>query len=237
MSELTMSYRETIQARAEARGKCIRETGERKMYGDVAVAVEPLPRGGGCEFVSIIEPGRIPARFIPDVMQGVYETIEAGVAAGFPIVDLRVTLTDGSFHDLYSTAQAFRVAGSIAVHDAVMAAQPLILMPIVRFEAVVPRPERAALQAAMRRMGGIVLKSESAEPNAWRMQGTVPLPALIQARAPEDGPAAGADPAAVEFDWSRGFRVQFSHFERTTAEAQRLLVERAHRELAEEAAG
>ncbi len=133
-----VAYKETITQAAEAEGKYIRQTGGHGQYGHVWLKVEPLERGKGFEFVNKIKGGAIPNEFIPAVEKGVNEAIDKGVIAGYPLQDLRVTLYDGSYHDVDSSEAAFKIAGSIALQAAVKNARPVILEPVMQVEAVTP---------------------------------------------------------------------------------------------------
>jgi elongation factor G len=133
-----VAYRETIRRAAEAEGRYIRQTGGRGQYGHVFLKVEPLPRGTGIEFVNKITGGAIPKEFINPVGAGVREAAEGGVLAGYPMVDVRVTLTDGSFHEVDSSEMAFKIAGSLAFKAAVEKAQPVLLEPVMKIEVVTP---------------------------------------------------------------------------------------------------
>ena len=131
-------YRETIQGKAEVQGKYKKQTGGRGQYGDAWIKVEPVPRGEGFEFVDAIVGGSIPNKFIPAVEKGVRETMVNGAVAGYPIVDIKVTLYDGSFHTVDSSEMAFKVAGSMAMKSAVNKARPILLEPIYDVEVTVP---------------------------------------------------------------------------------------------------
>ncbi|MDD5627144.1 MAG: elongation factor G [Patescibacteria group bacterium] len=133
-----VAYRETIRKKAEAEGKYIRQSGGRGQYGHVWLRVEPLPSGKGFEFVNAIKGGVIPQEFIPAVGKGVKEALGNGVLAGYPAVDLSVTLYDGSFHEVDSSEAAFHIAGSIAVQEAVRRADVHLLEPIMKIEVVTP---------------------------------------------------------------------------------------------------
>lgn len=133
-----VAYRETIKSTSEAEGKFIRQTGGRGQYGHVFLTLEPKEMGEGTEFVNKIVGGAIPREFIPAVEKGVNEAIKKGVLAGYPMVDLKVTLTDGTYHDVDSSEMAFQIAGSMAFQDGVKKASPCILEPIMKVEVVVP---------------------------------------------------------------------------------------------------
>ncbi len=133
-----VAYKETIKGQAEAEGKYIRQSGGRGQYGHVWLRVEPKPRGEGFEFVDEIKGGIIPQEFIPAVEKGVKEAMEKGVLAGYPMVDMKVTLYDGSFHEVDSSEIAFKIAGSAALQEASRRAKVVLLEPIMRLEVVVP---------------------------------------------------------------------------------------------------
>ena len=133
-----VAFRETIKEKAEAEGKYIRQTGGRGQYGHVYLEVEPLPAGTGVEFVKKIVGGSVPKEYIPAVEKGVREALENGILAGYPMQDVRVTLTDGSYHDVDSSEMAFKIAGSMGVKAAVNKATPVLLEPIMELEVIVP---------------------------------------------------------------------------------------------------
>ncbi|MDP2864487.1 MAG: elongation factor G, partial [bacterium] len=133
-----VAYKETIKETAEAEGKYIRQSGGRGQYGHVWLRVEPKNRGEGIEFIDEIKGGIIPKEFIPAVKKGVNEAIEKGVLAGYPMVDMEVSLYDGSFHEVDSSEVAFKIAGSIALQEASKKAKPVILEPVMRLEVIVP---------------------------------------------------------------------------------------------------
>jgi len=135
-----VAYRETIRKPAEAEGRYIRQTGGRGQYGHVFLEVEPRPRGTGVEFTNKITGGAIPKEFIPPVAAGVREAAEGGVLAGYPMVDVHVTLTDGSFHEVDSSEMAFKIAGSMAFKAAAEKGDPVLLEPVMKVEAVTPEP-------------------------------------------------------------------------------------------------
>jgi len=133
-----VAYKETIATSIEQEGRYIRQSGGRGQYGHVFLRLEPLPHGQGFEFVDAIKRGAIPKEFIPPVEKGVKETLSKGVIAGFPLVDLRVTLFDGSFHEVDSSDIAFRIAGSEATREGAKRAKPYLLEPIMKVEVTVP---------------------------------------------------------------------------------------------------
>ncbi len=134
-----VAFRETIAREAIAEGRYIRQTGGRGQYGHVWLKVEPLPRGAGFEFVNQITGGVIPSEFIPAVEKGVREAMEAGVLAGYPVVDVRVTLFDGSYHEVDSSELAFKLAAEIAFKEACKQAGMILLEPIMALEVLIPK--------------------------------------------------------------------------------------------------
>jgi elongation factor G len=133
-----VAYRETIRAAAEAQGRFVRQSGGRGQYGDVKIRIEPLPSGGGFKFENEIVRGAIPREYIPAVERGVAEALEGGVLAGYPMADVKVTLFDGSYHEVDSSEMAFKIAGSMALKHAAARAKPVLLEPIMSVEVVVP---------------------------------------------------------------------------------------------------
>jgi len=134
-----VAFRETIQRTAEAEAKYIKQTGGHGQYGHVVLTVRPSEPGVGFEFVNKIVGGRIPREYIPAVEKGVKERMETGVLAGYPLRDVSVTLTDGSYHDVDSSEMAFKIAGSMAFQDACRKAAPVLLEPIMKVEVLVPQ--------------------------------------------------------------------------------------------------
>jgi len=134
-----VAYRETIRKSVEKiEARYVRQTGGRGQYGHVVIGVEPTGPGGGYEFVDKITGGVIPKEYIPSVDAGIQEALTSGVLAGYPTVDVRVTLTYGSYHDVDSSEMAFKIAGSMAVKDALRAARPVLLEPVMAVEVVTP---------------------------------------------------------------------------------------------------
>ena len=133
-----VAYKETIKKIAEAEGKYIRQSGGRGQYGHVWLRVEPGERGTGFEFINEIKGGIIPQEFIPAVEKGIKEAMEKGVKAGFPMVDMKVAVYDGSYHEVDSSEAAFKIAASIALQEASKRANVVLLEPIMKVEVVVP---------------------------------------------------------------------------------------------------
>jgi len=169
-----VSYRETVRGRAEkVEGKFIRQTGGSGQYGVVYITMEPAP-GEGFDFVNKIRGGSIPSEFIPAVEKGVEEALVNGVKAGYPMVDVRVTLTDGKYHDTDSSEIAFKVAGSLALKEAARRAKPVLLEPIFAVEVVTPEEFMGDVIGDLNRRRGRVHGME-ARGNAQVVSGHVPL--------------------------------------------------------------
>ncbi len=134
-----VAFRETIRKKAEAEAKYIKQTGGRGQYGHVVLTVEPTESGKGLDFINKTVGGSIPREFIPAIEKGVKERLDSGVIAGYPLRDVRVTVIDGSFHDVDSNEMAFKIAGSMAFLDACKKADPVLLEPIMKVEVVVPQ--------------------------------------------------------------------------------------------------
>jgi elongation factor G len=169
-----VAYRETVrQAVEKIEGKLVRQTGGRGQYGHAVINIEPA-EGEGFDFVNKIKGGTIPSEFIPAVEQGIEEALESGVKAGYPIVDVRVTLVDGSSHDVDSSEMAFKVAGSMALREAVRRAKPVLLEPIMAVEVVTPEEFMGDVIGDLNRRRGRI---EGMEPrgNAQVVWAYVPL--------------------------------------------------------------
>ncbi|MDQ3407824.1 MAG: elongation factor G [Chloroflexota bacterium] len=133
-----VSYRETIRREAQGNGRHVRQTGGKGQYGHAVIRLEPNEKGAGYEFIDKIVGGTIPREYIKPVDQGIREALQTGIFAGYPVVDVKVTLFDGSYHDVDSSEMAFKIAGSLAVKDAFAKADPTVLEPIMRVEVVMP---------------------------------------------------------------------------------------------------
>jgi elongation factor G len=156
-----VAYRETIRKPAEAEGRHVKQTGGHGQYGVVKIRVEPLPTGG-FEFVNEVTGGRIPKEYINPTEAGIKESLEGGILAGYPMSDIKVTLYDGDYHDVDSSEMAFKVAGSLAIKEAVRKAKPVLLEPIMAVEVVVPEeyngPVMGDLQSRRGHIEGMELR-------------------------------------------------------------------------------
>ena len=133
-----VAYRETIRGTVDSEGKFVRQSGGRGQYGHVWLKIQPNEQGKGYEFVNGIVSGTVPREFIPAVDKGIKEAVETGVIAGYPVVDVKVTLFDGSYHDVDSNEMAFKIAGSMGFKEGFRRAKPVLLEPIMKVEVVTP---------------------------------------------------------------------------------------------------
>ncbi len=156
-----VAYRETIRQRAEAEGKFVRQTGGHGQYGHVRIILEPAEAGTGFEFVNEIVGGAIPREYITPVENGIREALTSGVLAGYETVDVKVTLTDGSYHEVDSSEMAFKIAGSMALKDAAKRARPVLLEPMMRVEVVVPEEYMGSVTGDLHSRRGRVESADS----------------------------------------------------------------------------
>jgi elongation factor G len=156
-----VAYRETIRKRAEAEGKFVRQTGGHGQYGHVKIILEPVPAGTGIEFENEIVGGAIPREYISPVEDGVRQALETGILAGFEVVDVKVTLVDGSYHEVDSSEMAFKIAGSMAVKEAARKAKPVLLEPMMKVEVVVPEDFMGSVTGDLHSRRGRVESTET----------------------------------------------------------------------------
>jgi elongation factor G len=169
-----VAYRETIRQEAnKVQGKFVRQTGGSGLYGDVVINVAPNP-GEGFEFDSRIKGGAIPTEYIPSVEKGIVEALSSGVKAGYPMVDVKVELIDGSYHDVDSSEMAFKIAGSMAVQEAAKRAKPVLLEPVMQVEVVTPEEFLGDVIGDLSRRRGKV-EGQDRRGNALAVNATVPL--------------------------------------------------------------
>jgi len=169
-----IAYRETITKRAEGEGKFIRQSGGRGQYGHACVTIEPNEKGKGIEVLNEIVGGTIPREFIPAVEDGIREAIRSGVYAGYQVIDVKVAITDGSFHEVDSNELAFKMAGIFAVKDAFGKAGPILLEPLMKVEVTTPDEYQGDLLGDINRRRGIILGVD-AKAGQTILQATVPL--------------------------------------------------------------
>ncbi len=169
-----VAYRETIRKTVEQEGKFVRQSGGRGQYGHVYLRIEPLPPGEGYEFVNGIVGGVVPKEYIPAVDRGVREQMENGVVAGYPMQDCRVTLYDGSYHDVDSSEMAFKIAGSMGFREGATNADPVLLEPIMKVEVVTPEDYMGDVMGDLNRRRGLPQGMEDT-PSGKTIRAEVPL--------------------------------------------------------------
>ncbi len=169
-----VAYRETLRGTVEQEGKFVRQSGGRGQYGHVWLKIEPLPAGSGYEFVNKIVGGVIPREYIAPVDQGIQEQMKNGVIAGYPIVDVKVTLFDGSFHDVDSSEMAFKIAGSMGFREGAQKASPVLLEPVMDVEVVTPEEYMGDVMGDLNKRRGLVQGMEDL-PAGKTIRAEVPL--------------------------------------------------------------
>ncbi|TVQ37368.1 MAG: elongation factor G [Wenzhouxiangella sp.] len=169
-----VAYRETIRQAVEAEGKFVRQSGGRGQYGHVKIKLEPMEEGGGYEFVDEIVGGVVPKDYISAVGKGIEEQMNNGVLAGYPMVDVRARLFDGSYHEVDSSEMAFKIAGSMAFKNGALQAKPVLLEPIMKVEAVTPEDYMGDVMGDLNRRRGLVQGMEDA-PAGKVIRANVPL--------------------------------------------------------------
>ena len=216
-------YKETIRASASAQGKLKKQSGGRGQYGDTWLKIEPLPHGKGFEFVDEVVGGAIPRNYIPAVEKGVREAMAGGFLAGYPMVDIRVRLYDGSYHDVDSSDMAFKIAGSLGFKNAVEKAKPVILEPIMTMEVTVPDECMGDVIGDLNSRRGKVLGMETKGHNQ-----------VIKARVPMSEVLKYA-PDLRSLTSGRGeFQLEFSHYEEIPPQlAERVIKEAKARQAAD----
>jgi elongation factor G len=196
------AYRETVRKAVEQQGRFVRQTGGRGQYGDVWIKLEPQATGGGFEFVDAVKGGSIPREYIPAVEKGIREALDNGVLAGYPVVDVKVTLFDGSYHDVDSSEIAFKIAGSMAFKQAARKASPVLLEPIMSVEVVVPEDF----------MGDVIGDLSSRRGKVLGMD-TRPAGQAIDARVPLAQMFGYATDVRSMTQGRATYTMQFSHYE------------------------
>ena len=173
-------YRETIRASVKSEGKHKKQTGGRGQYGHVWLQLDPLPPGGGFEFVDAIFGGAVPNNYIPAVEKGVRETLAEGIIAGYPMVDIKVTLYDGSYHTVDSSELAFKLAARLSLRKGVMQAKPVLLEPIYNVEVVVPQSYMGDIVGDLNAKRGRILGMEPGEKGMGIVKAQVPLAEMFR---------------------------------------------------------
>jgi len=170
-----VAYRETITSKTKAEGRFVRQSGGKGQYGHCWIEVEPSERGVGFEFVNKVVGGSIPREYIPGIEYGVKEALLNGIIAGYPVIDVKVTLIDGSYHEVDSSVDAFKIAGSIAIKEGVRKAHPAILEPIMKVEVVTPEEFLGSILGDLNSRRGQIMGSDTRGGNTQVIMAHVPL--------------------------------------------------------------
>ncbi|RLE00875.1 MAG: elongation factor G [Candidatus Aminicenantes bacterium] len=212
-------YKETIKGRSDVQGKYKKQTGGRGQYGDVKIKMEPLPRGKDFEFEDKIFGGAIPKNYIPSIEKGIQEARKKGVLAGYPVVDFKVTLYDGSYHEVDSSDIAFKIAASMAFKKGMKEAKPTILEPIMNVEVYTPEANMGDVMGALNSRRGKVLGMEQ-KGNMQVIRAQVPMAEMLD-----------FEPTLTSITGGRGsFIMEFSHYEEVPQQLQSKIIEEAIRE-------
>lgn len=195
-----VAYRETIQGTSKAEGRFVRQSGGKGQYGHVWIEVEPNERGKGFEFVNGIVGGIIPREYIPGVEQGIREALKNGIIAGFPVIDVKVKLYDGSYHEVDSSVDAFKIAGSMAIKSAVNKASPVLLEPVMKVEVTTPEEFLGTILGDLNSRRGMVLGSDNRGGNTQVIQAYVPLSEMFGYVNNLRGSTQGRASYSMEFD-------------------------------------
>jgi elongation factor G len=170
-----VAYKEAITKKVEKQGRFIRQSGGKGQYGDVWIRVEPLPPGSGFQFESEVVGGSVPKEYVKPVQQGIQEASQSGCLAGYPVLDFKAVLFDGSYHDVDSSEMAFKIAGSMAFKEANRAAGPILLEPIMKVEVTVPEDFMGAITGDLQSRRGMIQGMEDAPGGARVINANVPL--------------------------------------------------------------
>jgi len=195
-----VAYRETITRPAKAQGRFVRQSGGRGQYGDVHLEVEPLEKGGGFVFESKIVGGAVPREYIPAVENGVKEALSTGVLAGYPIVDVKVTLVDGSYHEVDSSEMAFKIAASIGFKDAMQKGKPVLLEPVMKVEIVAPEEFTGDVMGDLSSRRGMIAGIEPRTGGVSAIDAAVPLSEMFGYATDLRSTTQGRATFTMEFD-------------------------------------
>ena len=216
-------YLETIKGKTEVRGRYKKQSGGRGQFGDTWIRIEPLPRGEGFEFVNEIVGGVIPKQYIPAVEKGIYEAMQGGILAGYPTVDIKISLYDGSYHQVDSSEMAFKVAGSLGFKEGAPKCQPTLLEPIMKMEVTVPEENMGDAMGDISGRRGRVLGSES-DRGKQVIRAMVPMAEVLKYA-----------PTLTSMTGGRGtYTMEFDHYEEVPAHLQEKIIEEAKKAREEE---
>jgi elongation factor G len=194
-----VAYRETIRKAVRQEGKFVRQSGGKGQYGHVVLEIEPQERGKGYEFENAIVGGVIPKEYIPAVDKGIQEAVANGVLAGFPVVDVKIRLVDGSYHEVDSSEMAFKIAGSMGFKEGFQKADPVLLEPIMKVEVVTPEDYMGDVMGDLSRRRGI-LQGQEDTPSGKTIDAMVPLGEMFGYATSLRSMSQGRATFTMEFD-------------------------------------
>lgn len=223
LKEPKISYKETIKGTVKAEGKHKKQSGGRGQYGHVWIEMSPLPAGGGFEFVDNIFGGAVPKNYIPAVEKGIRETMERGVLAGYPVVDVRVSLFDGSYHSVDSSEMAFKIAASMAFKKGFMEAKPILLEPIMRLEVTVSEEYMGDIIGDLNKKRGKILGMEPDGKNQ-----------IVKALVPQAELAKYAIDLRSMTQGRADFEMAFDHYEEVPSHLAEHIIAEAKKHMVEE---
>jgi elongation factor G len=219
LREPKVPYKETIKGRTKVQGKYKKQSGGKGQYGDCWLELEPLPHGSGFEFVDKIVGGSIPRQYIPSVEKGIVEAMDHGMLAGYPVIDFRATVYDGSYHDVDSSDMAFKIAASMGFKKGMEQSQPILLEPIMKVEVIVPEEFVGDIMGDMNSKRGKIMGVEAKGKNQI-VKAVVPMAEMLR-YAPDLRSMTGG----------RGtFTMEFSHYEEVPAHIAQKVIEQANKE-------
>ena len=214
-----IAYRETVQSKSDVEKKYKKQSGGRGQYGHVLIRMEPLPRGGDFEFVNALTGMSIPRNFVPAIEKGIVEAKNAGILAGYPVVDFKVELYDGSHHEVDSSDMAFKIAASLAFKMAMTAAKPTILEPVVKVEVVIPEEFMGEINGNLSGRRGRIQGMETKGKNHV-VKASVPMAEMLD-----------FEPALTSITGGRGsYIMEFSHYEEVPGHLQKKIIDEAIKE-------
>ncbi len=214
-----IAYRETVQGKSDVEKKYKKQSGGRGQYGHVLIRMEPLPRGGEFEFVNALTGMSIPRNFVPAIEKGIVESKNAGVLAGYPVVDFKVELYDGSHHEVDSSDMAFKIASSMAFKMAMKAAKPTILEPVVKVEVVIPEEFMGEINGNLSGRRGRIQGMETKGKNHV-VKAAVPMAEMLD-----------FEPTLTSITGGRGsYFMEFSHYEEVPGHLQKKIIDEAIKE-------
>jgi elongation factor G len=212
-------YRETIRGHADVQGRYKKQTGGHGQYGDCKIRMEPLPRGENFQFVDEIFGGSVPRNFIPAVEKGIVEAASKGFLAGFPVVDFKVTLYDGSYHPVDSSELAFKVAGSMAFKKGMEGAQPVLLEPIMNVEIFAPQEYAGDLMGDLTSRRGR-LQGMDVKRDTQVIKAQVPMAEMVTYA-----------PVLTSMTGGRGsYHMEFSHYDEVPAHVAQKIIDEANKD-------